>query len=174
MMDDLVVIDVSVPLQPRRVGMLNIDRCILGLGTWGRYTFPLVENDLLAVDAGRASEPTLIGGSSSSGSYSMTAAAAGRVFVFNGDPLGILGDAGLTLFDVTTPQLPTPVATVEDIPGLDRSSWWVGMETSYDGDLVVLGGGSFGVQALDMAECGNPQTVPTANFAVSPPTPADR
>jgi len=171
MVDDLVVIDVSAPLQPRKVGVLNIDRLILGLGTWGRYTFPLVENDLLAVDAGRATEPTLIGGSYSSGRYPMTAAAAGRAFVFNGDPLGILGDAGLTVFDVTTPQSPNAVATVEDIPGLTHSSWWVGMETSFEGELVVLGGGSFGVQALDMAECGNPQTVPAANFAVSPPSP---
>lgn len=173
MVDDLAVIDVSDPLQPRLVGLLNIDGLIQGLSTWGRYTFPLIEGNLLSVDVGRAGEPSVIGDSYSSARYPTTSAAEGQVFVFNGDPLDLHNGASLTVFDVTTPDSPAPVGTVNEFPCTTWDIWGrVGMETSSRGDVVMLGGGSCGVQALDMVACGQPTTIPAANFSVIPTFPS--
>lgn len=174
MIDNLVVIDVSAPTQPRRLSRLDIGSFVRGLGAWGRYAFPLTNDSLFSVDAGQATQPALVGDAiySSRISYPAATAEVGRVFVFNGDPLDLQGGANLSVFDVTDPESPYPVAVVEDFLCQTSDIWnWIGLDSSSTGDLVTLGGGSCGVQGLDMSVCVQPPAAPSASFTASPPLP---
>ncbi len=163
----LVIVDVSDPLSARRVGSLDFgDDPILSfsdLAAWGRYVFIGGLKNLLAVDVAIPSQPALIGETLYHGSFLPMGASHGYVFINEGDRV--------VVFDVKDAHNPRIVQTIEALPCSENKQRIL---STVHGDLLVQGGPSCGVQALDITGCIDFEAPPAVNFTVSPSFPKPR
>jgi formylglycine-generating enzyme required for sulfatase activity len=148
----LLIVDVSDPSTPRRVGNYPTRGSLTHIAVSGDVAYLGMQSGLLFVDVTDPSQPFRLGGWATAGSVRGLAVQGGKLFALE-------ADKGLHILDVQYATRPRMLGRYSRVPGATA--------IAVEGNYALLAGGGYGVQLLDISDPSRPEWVGT--FATTAP-----